>query len=50
MFDDDKYLTDTFKKQLSKRSGSGAVFPKLKDKILVIKHDIIFDLNILNYE
>lgn len=50
MFEDDKFLTDTFKNRLGKRAGSGVVIPKEEDGILVVNRDIILGLNIPDYD
>ena len=50
MFEDDKFLTDEFKKRLGNRAGSGVVQPKLRDGIFVVKRDIVLGLNIPDYD
>ncbi|MFC0605511.1 dioxygenase family protein [Winogradskyella pulchriflava] len=50
MFEDDKFLTDEFKKRLGSRAGSGVVLPKLENGILTVKRDVILGLNIPDYD
>ncbi len=50
MFDDDPLLTQSERKQLKKRAGSGIVRPSQNNGILMVKRDIILGLNIPNYE
>ncbi|MDY8137311.1 intradiol ring-cleavage dioxygenase [Aquimarina sp. 2201CG5-10] len=48
-FDNDPLLTQTKRKNLSNRGGSGISFPVLKNGIYTVKRDIVLGLNIENY-
>jgi protocatechuate 3,4-dioxygenase beta subunit len=48
-FDDDSLLTDTKRKQLKNRGGSGILKVEQKDSIQIAKHTIILGLHIPNY-
>lgn len=50
MFEDDKNLSESFKKRLNKHGGSGVVLPKVENGILVAKRDIILGFNIPDYD
>ena len=49
VFDDDPFLTNAKRGNMSNRGGSGILKTTLKDGIQVARHDIILGLNIPNY-
>ena len=49
VFDDDPFLTDIQRKNMSNRGGSGILKTTLIENIQVANHDIILGLNIPNY-
>lgn len=49
VFDDDPFLTQSQRNNMTNRGGSGILKTTLKDNIQVAKHDIILGLNIPNY-
>ena len=50
VFDDDLLLTESHRKKLNNRGGSGIASPVLVNNVYAIERDIILGLNIPNYE